>query len=188
MARINLLPWREQVHTARRKRFLVVLVSMLGVVAGSLYFSGHYIERAIERQSVRNHFFQGALVELDSRVMEIDQLKVRREQLIERLQAIEILQASRSVSGLVFDQLARSLPEGTYFKGVKMTERTIAIVGVAQSNNRIAELMRNLEVSHWLEAPELVEIKTNEQPDNNYSRYFQMTVRHAPGAYEGIQP
>lgn len=187
MARINLLPWREQVHSARRKRFLVVLVSLLGVVAGFLYLSDHYIECAIERQSARNHLFQGGLADLDSRVLEIDQLKVRREQLIERLQAIEILQASRSVSGLIFDQLARSLPEGTYFKGVKMIERAVAIAGVAQSNNKIAELMRNLEASHWLETPELVEIKTNETPVNDDSRYFQMTVRHASGAYEGTR-
>ena len=87
----------------------------------------------------------------------------------------------------MLDQLARSLPEGVYFTDVKMAERTIAITGVAQSTARVAELMRNLDASHWLEAPTLIEVRAEDGQDASPARLFHMTVLQSQNGHDGGQ-
>ena len=182
MARINLLPWREWLREKRRKRYIGMLVALLVVTAAGLFVLDHFVDRAVERQLARNDLIRSATVQLDGRARQIDQLKVRREQLLERMQTIETLQGNRSDSGIILEQLARSLPVGVYFTDVKMTERTIVITGVALSNTLVAELMRNLDASHWLETPVLIDVKAGPVQAGGDERLFQMTVRsrHAP--------
>ena len=103
------------------------------------------------------------------------------------MQTIGALQSSRSSSGIILEQLARSLPEGVHFTDVKMTEGTIVITGVAQSNNLVAQLMRNLDASHWLETPELNDVKADPAHAGGQERQFQMTVREARHAPAGGQ-
>lgn len=144
MARINLLPWRTLLREKRRKRFVVVLIALSAVAVGGLFVIDHFIDKAVERQLARNDLIRSAMVQLDGRAEQIDQLKVRREQLLERMQTIETLQGNRSDSGIILEQLARSMPKGVFFTDVKMTDQTLVITGVAQSNSLVAELMRNL--------------------------------------------
>ena len=179
MARINLLPWRALAREKRRRRFLIVLLALALVAAGGLLVIERFIDRAVERQLARNDLIRSATVQLDGRARQIDQLKVRREQLLERMQTIETLQANRSDSGIILEQLARSLPVGVYFTDVKMTEGTIVITGVAQTNTLVAQLMRNLDASHWLETPQLNDVKADPAQAGGQERLFQMTVREA---------
>ena len=186
MAKINLLPWRAMLREKRRKRFLIVLGALAAVVAGGLLVIDHSIDNAVQRQLARNDLIRSAMVQLDGRAEQIDQLKVRREQLLERMQTIETLQGNRSDNGIIFEQLARSLPDGVYFTDVKMTERTIVISGVAASNALVAQLMRNLDASHWLETPALIDVKAGPEQAQGHDRLFQMSVRqtqHALGQY-----
>ena len=185
MARINLLPWRALLREKRRKRFLMVLaVLSVGTVAG-LFAADQFIDNLVEQQLERNDLIRSATFQLDGRAEQIDQLKVRREQLLERMQTIGALQSSRSSSGIILEQLARSLPEGVHFTDVKMTDGTIVITGVAQSNTLVAQLMRNLDASHWLETPELNDVKADPAHAGGPERQFQLTVRearHTPAA------
>lgn len=185
MARINLLPWRAVLREKRRKRFLIVLAALLAVTLGGLLAIDRFIDRAVERQLVRNDLIRSSMVQLDGRAQQIDQLKVRREQLLERMQTIETLQGNRSDSGIILEQLARSLPDGVYFTDVKMTEHTIVITGVARSNNLVAELMRNLDASHWLETPALIDVKAGPARPDGPEQLFQMTVQQTHHARTG---
>ena len=187
MARINLLPWRALLREKRSRVFLIVLLALAVAAAGGLLVIDRFIDRAVERQLARNDLIRSATFQLDGRAEQIDQLKVRREQLLERMQTIGTLQASRSSSGIILEQLARSLPEGVYFTDVKMTEGTIVITGIAQSNNLVAQLMRNLDASHWLETPELNDVKADPAQAGGQERQFQMTVREARHAPAGGQ-
>ena len=45
-------------------------------------------------------------------------------------------------------------------KSVKQTGARVTLDGYAQSNARVSTLMRNIENSPWLTAPELIEIKS----------------------------
>jgi Tfp pilus assembly protein PilN len=115
MASINLLPWRTLLREKRRKRFVVVLIALSAVAVGGLFVIDHFIDRAVERQLARNDLIRSSMVQLDGRAEQIDQLKVRREQLLERMQTIETLQGNRSDSGIILEQLARSLPKGVFY-------------------------------------------------------------------------
>ncbi|PAU53019.1 MULTISPECIES: type 4a pilus biogenesis protein PilN [Pseudomonas] len=184
MARINLLPWREQLREERKQQFLVTLAGVL-IASGALVFLGdQYLNSAIENQNARNAFIQKEIAVLDARIKEISELKTRRQQLLERMKIIQDLQGNRPIIGRVFDQLVRTLPDGVYFTGLKMTDKTIAIVGAAESNNRVSNLMRNLDASEWLEAPNLTEVKAITAGGVDQANVFQLTVQQTQPSLE----
>ncbi|QLC73493.1 type 4a pilus biogenesis protein PilN [Pseudomonas sp. LPB0260] len=182
MARINLLPWREQLREERKQRFLVALGGVLAIAAGIVFLGDQYLNGAIEQQNARNEFVRKEIAVLDARIKEISELKTRREQLLERMKIIQDLQGNRPIIGRVFDQLVRTLPDGVYFTGLKLTGKNIAIVGAAESNNRVSNLMRNLDSSEWLESPNLTEVKAVTAGAIDQANVFKLTVQQTqPG-------
>ncbi|MCQ4321003.1 type 4a pilus biogenesis protein PilN [Stutzerimonas stutzeri] len=190
MARINLLPWREQLREERKQRFLVSLAGVAVAAVGLLFLADQYYTHAIERQSARNDFVRKEIAVLDTRIAEIKELRERRQQLLERMKIIQDLQGNRPIIGRVFDQLVRTLPDGVYFTGLKMTGKNIAIVGAAESNNRVSNLMRNLDGSDWLDAPNLNEVKAVTAGAVDQENLFQLTVQQTQpaAAVEGEKP
>ncbi|MDG9854400.1 type 4a pilus biogenesis protein PilN [Pseudomonas nitroreducens] len=182
MARINLLPWREQLREERKQRFLVILGVVL-LASGALIFLGdQYFNSAIENQSARNDFLRKEIAVLDARIKEISELKTRRQQLLERMKIIQDLQGNRPIIGRVFDQLVRTLPDGVFFTELKMSGKSISIAGAAESNNRVSNLMRNLDASEWLMSPNLTEVKAVTQGALDQANVFQLTVQQTqPG-------
>lgn len=185
MVRINLLPWREQLREERRKRFWVAMVGVALAAVAIVLLLDERIDAAMDRQTARNAYVQREIDQLDAQVGELDELKHQRQQLLERMQVIQGLQGNRSVIAHLFDQLARTLPEGVYFKGVSKVGKTLSISGMAESNNRISELMRGLEASPWFEAPSLAEVKSAGNPEVAQASSFQLTVRQSPQASAG---
>lgn len=185
MARINLLPWREQLREERKQRFLVILGAVL-LASGALIFLGdQYFNSAIENQSARNDFLRKEIAVLDARIKEISELKTRRQQLLERMKIIQDLQGNRPIIGRVFDQLVRTLPDGVFFSELKMSGKSISIAGAAESNNRVSNLMRNLDASEWLTSPNLTEVKAVTQGALDQANVFQLTVQQTqPGGEE----
>jgi type IV pilus assembly protein PilN len=188
MARINLLPWREQLREERKKRFLTIMVGVVIASVGTLFMVDRYLSGAIDHQAARNAFLQQQIVQLDGRIKEISELKSRRKQLLERMKIIQDLQGNRPIIGRVFDQLARTLPDGVYFSEVKMAGNLISISGAAESNNRVSDLMRNLDASDWLDAPSLTEVKATTAGAVDQANVFQLTVRQTQPAVEGAKP
>lgn len=186
MARINLLPWREQRREERKQRFLAALGAVL-VGAAALVFAGdQLLNAAIARQSARNDYVRKEIAALDARIKEISELRKRRQELLERMKIIQDLQGNRPVIARVFDQLVRTLPDGVYFTSLKMTGKTIAIGGAAESNNRVSALMRNLDASEWLAAPNLTEVKAVTAGAVDQANVFQLTVQQTrPGEASG---
>ncbi|OOQ41878.1 pilus assembly protein PilN [Pseudomonas fluorescens] len=186
MARINLLPWREERREVRRKRFLLVLVAAMVGAMGAVLVANQVISGAIDQQVARNNYIGKQVAVVDERISQINDLKARRQQLVERMGVIQGLQGNRQISGRIFDQLARALPNGVYFTEVRMTAKTLSITGAAQSNNRVSELMRNLEASDWFEAPSLSEVKATAAGQLEQANVFQLTVRQTqPATPEG---
>ena len=188
MARINLLPWREELREERRKRFLLSLVVVVVGSIGAVLLADQVINRAIDRQLARNDYISKQIAIVDERIKQISDLKARRQQLVERMRIIQDLQGNRPISGRVFDQLARTLPDGVYFTEVKMTGKTLSISGAAESNNRVSDLMRNLEASDWFDAPSLNEVKATTAGQVDQANTFELTVRQTrPQAVEDDQ-
>ena len=72
---------------------------------------------------------------------------------------VTALQADRTETVHLFNELARQVPEGIYFKSIKQTGSTIVVTGYAQSNARINTLMNNFNDSPLLESSVLIETK-----------------------------
>ena len=177
MARINLLPWREQLREERKQRFLASLGGVFIVGAATVFLAGQYLDNAIEQQNARNQFIRTEISSLDSRIKEISELKTRREQLLERMKIIQDLQGNRPIIGRIFDQLVRTLPDGVHFSEVKTTGKSIAIVGAAESNNRVSALMRSLDASDWFTSPNLTEVKAVTAGAVDQANVFRLTVQ-----------
>ncbi|MGG7671128.1 PilN domain-containing protein [Pseudomonas sp. WC2] len=177
MARINLLPWREERREERRKRFLLALIGVVVGSIGAVLIADQIITAAIERQVARNDYIGKQIAVVDERIKQISELKAHRQQLVERMRIIQDLQGNRQISGRIFDQLARTLPDGVYFTDVKMAGKSLSISGAAESNNRVSELMRNLDASDWFDAPSLNEVKATTAGQVDQANTFELTVR-----------
>ena len=177
MARINLLPWREQLREERKQRFLVTLVGVLIVAGGVVFLADQYLNAAITQQNARNEFINNEISALDSRIKEISELKTRRQQLVERMKIIQDLQGNRPIAARIFDQLVRTLPDGVYFTEVKMVDKSVSIEGAAESNNLVSSLMRNQDASDWLAAPNLTEVKAVSAEKLDQANTFKLTVQ-----------
>ena len=159
MARINLLPHREERRKRARQHFFVLaggtaIIGVLVVVA----MHGFYAAR-IETQVDRNRFLKSEIVKLDKDIAEIKKLRDEIQALLARKQIIETLQADRAQTVHLLDELVRQMPEGVYLKSVSQKGLRVNLQGYAQSNARVSTLMRNIEASPWLEAPQLIEVK-----------------------------
>ena len=191
MARINLLPWREQLREERRKRFLTTLGGVLIVAGGLLFLGDQYLGLALESQAARNDYLRREIVVLDARIKEISELRTRRQQLLERMKIIQDQQGNRPIIVRVFDELARTLPDGVHFSELSMTGTRIDIRGAAESNSKVSSLMRNLDGSDWLAAPNLTEVKAVTSGAVDQANVFQLAVQQVvPAAREekGVQP
>lgn len=159
MIRVNLLPHREERRKAQRQQFFA-LSGLVAVLAGLIWFVGFgFINGMIDAQSEKNGFLKKEIATLDKQIAEINKLKEQTELLLQRKQVIEALQANRSETVHLFNELARQLPPGVYLKSIKQEGQKITLVGHAQSNARVSTLMHNLDESPILERPVLIEIK-----------------------------
>lgn len=164
MARINLLPWREWERERRKKEFLVNLGGVLVAGVALVVVFGWYLNGRIDDQNARNAHLEQAITVLDQKIAEIENLQKTRDELLARMRVIQELQGNRPVIVRVFDELVRTLAKGVHFKSLKKEGTTLTVEGVAESNNRISSLMRNLDTSDWFANPNLKSIK--EDPEN----------------------
>jgi type IV pilus assembly protein PilN len=160
MIRVNLLPHRQIRRETRQREFgLMALFS--AIAAAAIIFLGYtFINSQTDAQAARNARLDTAIAGLDKEIADIKDLKDKISTMLERKQVVENLQTNRSQSVIVLDELSRQLPEGMYFKSIKQQGGSISIEGIADTNARVATLVRNFSASNWLEAPNLVEIKS----------------------------
>ena len=155
MAKINLLPWRQERRKQRQKEFLS-LVGMTAALAVAIAFGVvEYFDALIENQNARNAHLQSEITALDSRIKEIEGLEKQRAALLVRKQVIEQLQANRSQMVHLFDELVRTIPEGVRLDSIKQAGSVLTLDGFAQSNARVSSYMRSLEKSGWMTSPDL---------------------------------
>jgi len=156
---INLLPHREAARKRRRETFYATLG--LAAVAGALISGASYLwfQAQISNQQERNGILQSAITKLDAEIKEISTLQAEIAALRARQQAVEDLQGDRNMPVHLLNELVRQLPDGVYLTSMKQDNQTVTLQGMAQSNERVSELLRNLgNNSPWLVKPELVEI------------------------------
>ncbi len=175
MIRINLLPHREAKRKARRQQFYVLL-GLISVLAAVIWFLGFsLINRQIAAQNEKNEFLKREIASLDKDIAEIKKIQEQTNALLSRKRVIEALQANRTETVHLFNELAKQVPEGIYLRTLVQTGQKIAITGYAQSNARITTLMNNLDESPLLEGSTLVETKS-EAAGNRRLNAFSITT------------
>jgi type IV pilus assembly protein PilN len=159
--RVNLLPHREERRRAQRKQLVVlaVMVAALGIAIVVLVHG--VIAGYITIQNDRNEFLKKENAKLNKEIEEIKKLREEIAALLSRKQVIERLQAERSQSVNLLEQLVRQVPDGVYLRSIKQSGLKVNMIGYAQSNARVSTLMRNLGQSPFLENPDLIEIKAS---------------------------
>lgn len=171
MIRINLLPHREAKRKQKQAAFIAMLVlgGLLGVAIVLLVGGWNASRIAIQEQ--RNSVLSTENAELDKKIKDIATLKEEINALKSRQQAVEDLQGDRNQPVYLFDELVRQTPEGVYLKSFEQNGQRVVLNGYAQSQERVAELLRNLSGnSPWLERPELTEVKAATLTQNKVLR------------------
>ncbi len=160
MIRVNLLPHRQIRRDARQREF-GLMAAFSAIAATVIIFMGWtYINSQTDAQAERNKRLDVAIVKLDKEIANIKDLKDQISTMLARKQVVENLQTNRSQAVVVLDELSRQLPEGMYLKSIKQQGNEITIEGAADTNARVATLVRNLSTSKWMESPNLLEIKS----------------------------
>lgn len=180
MILINLLPHREWARKQQRERFTLHLG--LSVLAGLLCAAAVYTvyQGRVDVQLERNRFLQREVTRLDAEIKEVKGLQQEIEALKARQAAVESLQSDRNLSVHLFNELVQRLPDGVYLSSLKQDRQTVLLAGVAQSQQRVSNLLHDLgQDSPWLTAPELVEIvaSTVGLPKAGQRRVFNFSIR-----------
>jgi type IV pilus assembly protein PilN len=177
---INLFPYREAQRLARRRHFYLFLalsaVAGLGLVAAGS--SG--LAQQTFAQEERNAYLQTEISRLDGEIKDITSLRVEIDALKARLKSIEDLQTDRNIPVHVLNEVARLAPEGLHLKSLTQSGGDVVLTGVAQSNERVSELLRNVSTNgEWLERPELIEVKSTlaSVSDRERARVYEFSLR-----------
>lgn len=168
MAKINLLPWREELRKERQQEFIGIAVAVALVAAALVWFVNSNIDGQLSAQKSRNAFIQKEMSVLTEQITEIQQLRDKREQLLERMKLIQDLQGNRPIIVRLFDEIARSMPDDLYFTSLDIKGTQVSVKGRAKSNNRVAALMRNFDDSDWFDAPNLISVKAEKNDYNTF--------------------
>jgi type IV pilus assembly protein PilN len=176
MAKINLLPWREERRQQQTKEFYIILV--ISAVMALLVFAlaYYYYDQSTKFQKQRNQFLTTEISLLDAQIAEIKKLEAQKASLIARQEVIEELQASRTQMVHLFDELVKTIPNGVFLEKITQQGNVISLEGYSQSHSRVSDYMRRLEQSEWFNSIDLDYIKA----DNtlvSHEQKFKLSVK-----------
>jgi len=157
---INLLPYREERRKRRKAAFFAGL-GLAGLVGAGIVVAVYLLLQFLtQEQQSRNQYIQGEITRLEAQIKDIANLKGEIESLKSRQRAVEDLQTDRNTPVQLLNDVARLAPEGIYVTGIRQADKVVTISGIAQTNERVSEFLRNVSRgSEWLEKPDLIEVK-----------------------------
>ena len=177
MAKINLLPWREELRKQQQQDFLVAILSAVGVTVLLMFFVRSHINGMIDNQAKRNSFLETEIAALDRKIKEIQELEDRKRKLIAKMDVIQQLQGSRPEIVHLFDEVAKSTPDGVHITKFAQSGNVLTFDGAAQSNARVSAYMRSLDASAWLANPKLGVINTKSKSNQGRVSEFTLTIQ-----------
>ncbi|RYD14174.1 MAG: fimbrial assembly protein [Lysobacteraceae bacterium] len=159
MANINLLPWRAERRKQREREFYMMLAGTAIAALAVLFAAIFWMSHLIGDQNDRNAYLQTEIKALDKKIEEIQDLDRKRSALLTRKEIIEQLQSNRSQMVHLFDEMVKTIPDGTRLSTMKQAGETLTLEGVAESNSRVATYMRNIDGSPWMGRSDLRKIE-----------------------------
>lgn len=161
MAHINLLPWRESRRAEQKKNYLTLLALLALGALGLMFGVGNVLNKMTENQNYRNSFIEQQTALLDQQIEKIKDIKKDKQAIEQRMALIEQLESSRNAVPIVLDELVRLVPPGLSFRSFSRQGNRIEILGVSESNNRLADFMRQLQDSTVFSGGDLSSIKAD---------------------------
>lgn len=181
MARINLLPWREEARRERQRQFMYSLLGTLVLGAILVLIIGMFYDQRINIQETRNGKLQSEINRLQQRINRINELERTRDRLLSRKAIIEELQASRSLTVEMLDKLAKSIPVGVTLGNVRQQGNNVTLLGTAQSNARVSAYLQSLQDDDLFTGPDLQYVRASQNPESRVEPYeFSIRVRLNP--------
>ncbi len=160
MARINLLPWRQEARERKNKEFNVLAAATAGLTALAVLVALMFLNRDLDNQKSANQLITDQNAQLDMALKEIEGLEQQRDEMVSRMKVIQDLQGRRSVPVRIWDDIARAIPPAMYLTSIKREGDTITLVGYADNNTVVTQLVSNLDKSPWLADSRIPQIKT----------------------------
>lgn len=178
MAKINLLPWREERRQERQRQFAMsaLLTAITGVVI--VFLVSLAFDRAINQQNARNQTIQSEINRLQVQIRRIAELEETRARLLSRKQIIEELQASRSLTVEMLDQLAKTIPMGVTLNSISQQGMNLRLAGTSQSNARVSAYLQSLADNELFVDPDLGFVRAADEPENSQEPFdFSLAVK-----------
>ncbi|QSX40644.1 PilN domain-containing protein [Shewanella cyperi] len=158
MANINLLPWREEAREKSKRDYLGALAATFLLSALLVYGALVVLDMMTEEQRGRNAYLQSEIQLLEKQIAEIKKITERKKDIERRTEIILNLQRSRNLPTHVLDELVKIVPPGIYLSSVEKKGSVVSIEGRSESNNNVANMMRKMKASPWLDDPAMQSI------------------------------
>lgn len=179
MSHINLLPWREKQREKHKQIYLAVLALLSVATVAAVLGVGSFLDGMIANQQQRNQYLEKEIAILDVRIGKIAAVKEQKKSIEMRISLIQQLQQHRNVSPQVLNELASIVPPGVTFRKFSRKENQIEIIGISDSNNRLADFMRRLESSSTFINSELSSVVADTTTTEGFSD-FKLTFSISP--------
>jgi type IV pilus assembly protein PilN len=166
VATINLLPWRAELKEALKQRFFFHLIMAVIFSFLFVFFLHLTISNRLNIHLKRNAYLQNAITTYDQTVAEVKELEKQKQQLTVQLNHIQQLSTERANMVRLFDNLVRVIPSGVYLTSIQRHKSKVTLMGEANSNVQVSELMRLIDKSYSFSKAILTEIKSNEVNKN----------------------
>jgi len=147
MIKVNLLPYREQRWRLQLLKIVVVALAVLLAVVALIttvhvITSSHLDGLVAEKKALMQE--NQRLKRKIGKIRNIDKLRADVEG---KLAVVDQLQAGRflSLQGLL--AMSKAIPENVWLRTIKNGGKKFSIQGQGESNNAVAELMRQLDAS-----------------------------------------
>lgn len=180
MILINLLPHREAARKKRKEQFIAMALGSALAGAAVAFLVSLWYQHELDSQRSKNAYLQAETQKLEVQIKDIASLRTEIQSLKARQQAVENLQADRNTPVQLLGQLVDKVPDGVYLLSVRQEGLIVTLTGVAQSQERVSELLRNISTSeNWLTRPELIEILSANQQigPKDQRRVYSFIVR-----------
>lgn len=171
MARINLLPWREELRKKKKKDFFTLMGISVVLTLIAFVFVHVHIQGEQDFQGRRNQLLKDEITTLDHKIGEIAKIEETKNKLLAKIDLIQKLQESRPEVVHLVDEIPRRLPDGVFLIKFQQTGQALTFDGKTQSNARVSAFMRNIDSSNWLHSPALDEVRATDAKKNVESMF-----------------
>ena len=182
MARINLLPWREELRKERQQLFYAHAGIALGLGAIAVLATNGYVSRLTDYQNERNTYIKAEIAKVELEIKAIETLQEEKERLLKRTEVIEQLQQTRSVTVHLFDEMVNSTPAGVFLLSMTQKGNDLEIKGVSESSGAVSDFMRRIEASEYTATPRLVIIENKDKGKERRREFTLKAVVTPPSA------